>query len=55
MCCLSSFPFIWNDDKGIPVGDERFYLALIGQAITGIGGSFILCLPTKVFVKDVQF
>ena len=29
-------------------GDAKFYLALIGQALTGIACPFISCVPTKV-------
>jgi hypothetical protein len=47
LCCLSSFYYIW-DKEGVPNGDGRFYLALIGQAITGIGVPFIIGVPTKV-------
>ena len=47
LCCLSSFPFVWDEDA-VPKGSAGFYLALIGQAITGIAGPFICSVPTKV-------
>ena len=46
-CCMSSFPYIWNAN-GVPKGDARFYLALFGQAITGIACPFVSSVPTKV-------
>ena len=47
LCCLSSFPYIWDKD-GVPEGDERYFLALVGQAITGVAIPLICGLPTKV-------
>ena len=44
---MSSFPYIWNAN-GVPKGDARFYLALFGQAITGIACPFVSSVPTKV-------
>ena len=44
---MSSFPYIWNAN-GEPKGDARFYLALFGQAITGIACPFVSSVPTKV-------
>ena len=47
LCCVSSFYYIWDED-GAPKGDIRFYLALFGQALTGIANPFIITVPTKV-------
>ena len=44
---MSSFPYVW-DANGAPKGDARFYLALFGQAITGIACPFVSSVPTKV-------
>ena len=44
---MSSFPYVW-DKNGVPKGEARFYLALFGQAITGIAGPIICSVPTKV-------
>ena len=51
LCCLSSFYYIW-DEEGVPKGVVRFYLALFGQALTGIANPFIMSIPTKV--RNIQ-
>ena len=28
--------------------ESRFYLALLGQVVTGVGGPLATCVPTKV-------
>ena len=53
LCCMSSFPYVW-DANGAPKGDARFYLALFGQAITGIACPFVSSVPTKVDNKIVE-
>ena len=50
LCCMSSFPYIW-DSSGTPKGDARFYMALFGQAITGVACPFVSSVPTKVITK----
>ena len=47
---MSSFPYVWDAD-GVPKGDARFYLALFGQAITGIACPFVSSVPTKVLTR----
>ena len=47
---MSSFPYVWEDEDGVPKGDVRFYLAVVGQAITGISNPFIRSIPTKVSI-----
>ena len=57
MCCISSFYYIWDDD-GVPKGDIRFYLALFGQALTGIANPFLIGIPTKVrnnIIRNVSY
>ena len=51
LCCMSSFPYIW-DSSGTPKGDARFYMALFGQAITGVACPFVSSVPTKVMNKN---
>ena len=55
LCCLSSFPKMWDVD-GAPKGDARFYIALVGQAITGVANAFIISIPTKVrnILSEIQ-
>ena len=50
---MSSFPYVW-DANGAPKGDARFYLALFGQAITGIACPFVSSVPTKVDKEIVE-
>ena len=50
---MSSFPYVW-DANGAPKGDARFYLALFGQAITGIACPFVSSVPTKVDNEIVE-
>ena len=50
---MSSFPYVW-DANGAPKGDARFYLALFGQAITGIACPFVSSVPTKVNNEIVE-
>ena len=54
LCCLSSFPHVW-DEEAVPKGDARFYLALFGQAITGIACPFVSSVPTKVSSQNTCF
>ena len=44
LCCLSTLPHL---SDGLS-SDSKFYLALIGQALTGIACPFISCVPTKI-------
>ena len=44
MCCLSTLPYLSDDLNP----NDKFYLALIGQALTGIACPFISCVPTKI-------
>ncbi len=44
MCCLSTMPSL---SDGM-TSDGKFYLALIGQALTGVACPFISCVPTKI-------
>ena len=44
LCCLSTLPHL---SDGL-TNDTKFYLALIGQALTGIACPFISCVPTKI-------
>jgi MFS family permease len=44
LCFLSTFPYV---SDGL-TSDSKFYLALIGQALTGIACPFISCVPTKI-------
>ena len=44
LCCLSTFPKLADNIEP----DAKFYLALVGQALTGIACPFISCVPTKV-------
>jgi len=44
MCCLSTLPHL---SDGLS-SDTKFYLALIGQALTGVACPFISCVPTKI-------
>ncbi len=44
MCFLSSLPYL---SDGLS-NDTKFYLALIGQALTGVACPFISCVPTKI-------
>ena len=44
MCCLSTLPYL---SDGLS-NDNKFYLALIGQALTGVACPFISCVPTKI-------
>ena len=44
MCCLSTLPYLSDDLSN----DNKFYLALIGQALTGVACPFISCVPTKI-------
>ena len=45
LCLLSSVPWV---DQGYMSSDAKYYLALIGQALTGMAAPFITCLPTKI-------
>ena len=45
LCLLSSIPWV---DPGYASHDTKYYLALIGQALTGMAAPFITCLPTKI-------
>ena len=49
---MSSFPYVW-DANGTPKGDARFYMALFGQAITGVACPFVSSVPTKVVYKNM--
>ena len=49
---MSSFPYVW-DANGTPKGDARFYMALFGQAITGVACPFVSSVPTKVVNKNM--
>ena len=44
LCCLSTFPSLSNHFTS----DAKFYLALLGQALAGLGISFTLPTPTKI-------
>ena len=44
MCCLSSFPYL---AEGMHK-DNKFYLALTGQLVGGVGRALSTCVPTKV-------
>lgn len=44
LCFLSSLPYV---SDGVS-SDGKFYLALVGQALTGVACPFISCVPTKV-------
>lgn len=44
MCFLSTFPYLSDGMSS----DAKFYLALVGQALTGIACPFISCVPTKI-------
>ena len=44
LCCLSTLPHLSDDLNP----NDKFYLALIGQALTGIACPFISCVPTKI-------
>jgi len=44
MCFLSSLPHLDKDMSA----DFRFYLALIGQALTGVACPFVASVPTKI-------
>ena len=44
LCCLSSMPEL-NDSYS---NNNRFNIALLGQAFRGIASPFISCLPTKI-------
>ena len=44
MCCLSTLPYVADGLSS----DDKFYLALVGQALTGIACPFISCVPTKI-------
>ena len=44
LCCLSSFYFV---SSGLSA-DTKYYLALVGQAMTGVACPFISCVPTKI-------
>ena len=44
MCCLSTFPILSNAFTS----DAKFYLALFGQALSGLGISFLISTPTKI-------
>jgi hypothetical protein len=44
LCFLSSLPYVsdgWSSDA-------KFYMALVGQAFTGVACPFISCVPTKI-------
>ena len=45
LCLMSSIP--WVDPDYIS-SDAKYYLALVGQALTGMAAPFITCLPTKI-------
>ena len=44
MCCLSTLPSL---SDGLEP-EAKFWLAFIGQAMTGIACPFISCVPTKI-------
>lgn len=44
MCCLSTLPSL---SDGM-TSEAKFWLALIGQAMTGVACPFISCVPTKI-------
>ncbi|XP_040578384.1 solute carrier family 49 member A3 [Lepeophtheirus salmonis] len=44
LCFCSSLPYL----SDIFTSDEKFYLALVGQILTGIACPFISCVPTKI-------
>ena len=45
LCFLSSLPYLADEHMS---ADAKFYLALIGQALTGVACPFISCVPTKI-------
>ena len=44
MCCLSSFPHL----DQLMDNETQFYLALLGQIVTGVGGPLATCLATRI-------
>jgi len=44
ICCISTLPHLSNEFSS----DTKYWLAFIGQALTGIGVPFISCVPTII-------
>ena len=44
MCFFSSLPGVADDLDS----DTKYYMALVGQALTGVACPFISCVPTKI-------
>ena len=51
MCFFSSLPYLADELEN----DVKFYLALVGQALTGVACPFISCVPTKISQHWYEF